>query len=326
MSKFEVGGVAARRAFRVCAITGVSAVTAVAAALPAFADTPADRATTAFSVLPPGNGDVWGPTARHASDQIKLYEGLESVAANGTLGRPGTAAPHYKQAGFTPQRVVREERPAPGVLIRWDQWGVPYISAPDIRRVSFGAGWAQAQSRLLILEALRTLGRGGVVESLTATRPPGAGGRPLVNYTDKELETGFDELFAEAGEDTDDLRDGTDGYLAGINAWLAANRNRIPGSMRLPFGLGRIGTPKPWKRADAAAAAMVINDVFGVGGGGELGAARALRALQDRLGTQAGMALYEDLRIPDPGATTHTATPSPYPVFAAKEGGEWPGG
>jgi hypothetical protein len=91
--------------------------------------------------------------------------------------------------------------------------------------------------------------------------------------------------------------------------------------MRLPFGLGRIGTPKPWKRADAAAAAMVINDVFGVGGGGELGAARALRALQDRLGTQAGMALYEDLRIPDPGATTHTATPSPYPVFAAKEGG-----
>lgn len=311
------GGTAARRMWTVllAAFAGGLAAAAGAGAAP-----PADRATTAFSVLPPGNGDVWGPTARHRSDQIKLYDGLESVAANGSLGRPGTAAPHYKAAGFQPQQVVREERPRPNVRIRWDQWGVPYISAPTIGDASFGAGWVMAEARLALLEALRALGRAGTVESLTATGLPGDGPRPQINYTDEELQTGLDELFAEAGRDADDLRAGLDGYVDGINAWLAANRTRMPWNVQLPFGLGRLSDPKPWKPVDVAAAAVVINDVFGVGGGGELGAARALRTLRERLGHQQGLALYEDLRTPDPGATTHTTTPNAYPKYAARAG------
>lgn len=290
------------------------------AAPAALAAPPPDRATTAFSVLPPGNGDVWGPTSDHRADQIRLYDGLETAAGAGTLGQPGSAAPWYKQAGFEPQQVKREERPKPGVLIRWDQQGVPYISAPDIGGASFGAGWVMAEARLSLLEALRTLGRAGTVESLTSTGVPGGGSRPAINYSDEELQRGIDELYAQAGDDEADLRAGLNGYVDGINAWLAANRNRIPWRMQLPFGLGTIGDVKPWRPLDVAAAAVVINDVFGVGGGGELGAARALRELQAKLGQEAGLSLYEDLRVPDPGATTHTQTRYDYPEFAAKAG------
>jgi acyl-homoserine lactone acylase PvdQ len=319
MRGLGVGGVSARRVMGACAVAAVSGV-AWGAGTPAFADTPADRATTAFSVLPPGNGDVWGPTARHRADQIRLYDGLESVAANGTLGRPGSAAPHYKHAGLTPKRVVREERPRPNVRIQWDEWGVPYISASTIGEASFAAGWVIAQTRLGLLEALRRLGRGGVVETLTATSAPGGGPRPQINYSDAELEAGVEELFAEAGDDADDLRAGLKGYVDGINAWLSVNRTKIPWNLQLPFGLGRIANPKPWKAADVAASAVVINDVFGVGGGGELGAARTLRTLREQLGEEMGLALYEDLRRPDPGATTHTPAANGYPKYAASPG------
>ncbi len=264
---------------RVAAATAVMATALAATTAPAPAAPPADTATSAFSVLPPGNGDVWGPTSRHRSDQIKLYDGLESVAANGTLGAPGTAAPWYKPAGFTPDRVVREERPKPGVVIQWDSWGVPYIKAAEIGDAAFGSGWVMAEARLALLEALRTLGRGGTIESLTATGTPGGGTRPQINYSDAELQTGLDELYARAGEDEADLRAGLQGYVDGINAWLAVNRNRIPWNVQLPFGLGRLANPKPWRAVDVAASAVVINDVFGVGGGGELGAARTLRTL-----------------------------------------------
>ncbi len=311
---------------RVC-MRGVATVAALAATcamttVPAVAATPPDRATTAYTVLPPGNGDVWGPTARHRADQIRLYDGLESVAANGTLGLPGSAAPYYKQAGFSPQRVLREERPKPGVLIQWDEFGVPYIQAQNIGDASFGAGWVAAEARLVFLEALRTLGRGGVIESLTSTKSPGGGAKPQINYSDAELQAGIDELYATAGKDEADLRAGLEGYVDGINAWLAVNRNRIPWNVQLPFGLGRLADPKPWRAVDVAAAAVVINDVFGVGGGGELGAARTLRTLREQLGEEMGMALYEDLRVPDPGATTHTDTVNGYPKYAAQAGDE----
>lgn len=304
------------------AMTMVTAVLAAGAATaaPATAAPPPDTATTAFSVLPPGNGDVWGPTSDHRADQIRLYDGLETAAAAGSLGAPGTAAPWYKHAGFTPAEVRREERPAPGVLIQWDAHGVPYISASDIGGASFGSGWAMAEARLSLLEALRALGRGGVVESITSTGLPGGGARPQINYTDEDLQSGIDELYARAGEDEADLRAGLNGYVDGINAWLEANRTRIPWNVQLPFGQGRLADPKPWKPVDVAAAAVVINDVFGVGGGGELGAARTLRTLRDRLGDTAGMALYEDLRRPDPGATTHAPTPNAYPKFAGGPG------
>lgn len=305
---------------RVAAASAVMATAFAATTAPALAAPPADTATTAFSVLPPGNGDVWGPTSRHRADQIKLYDGLESVAANGTLGAPGTAAPWYKAAGFTPDRVVREERPKPGVVIQWDSYGVPYIKSADIAGAAFGSGWVMAEARLALLEALRTLGRGGTIESLTATGTPGGGTRPQINYSDAELQSGLDELYARAGEDEADLRAGLQGYVDGINAWLAVNRNRIPWNVQLPFGLGRLANPKPWRAVDVAASAVVINDVFGVGGGGELGAARTLRTLREQLGAETGMALYEDLRLPDPGATTHTDTENGYPKFAADPG------
>lgn len=312
---------------RVCmqVVAGLAVAAALGMSGTALAAAPPDAATTAFTVLPPGNGDVWGPTASHRADQIRLYDGLEIAAAAGTLGQPGSAAPHYKQAGFTPQRVVREERPKPGVLIQWDEFGVPYIQGQNVGDASFGAGWAIASGRFAFLEALRTIGRGGVIESLTSTKAPGGGAKPQINYTDEELRSGLDELFAEAGEDEADLRAGLGGYVEGINAWLEVNRTRLPWNFQLPFGLGRLADPKPWRDVDVAAAAVVINDVFGVGGGGELGSARTLRTLREQLGDEVGMALYEDLRTPDPGATTHTDTVTPYPKYA-KEAGDEPTG
>ncbi|MBJ7330252.1 MAG: penicillin acylase family protein [Solirubrobacteraceae bacterium] len=295
-------------------------VAALAAPAVSQAAPPPDRATTAFSVLPPGNGDVWGPTSRHKADQVRLYDGLETAAAQGWLGQPGSAAPSYKRATLEPEQVAREERPRGDVTIRWDAMGVPFIHGSTVGAASFGAGWAMAEGRYSLMEALRRLGRAGFVQSFQAEGLPGGGARPQLNYSDDELQEGIDELYAKAGDDEQDIQAGIDGYVAGVNAWLAVNRTKIPWNIQLPFGQGRLADPQPWRPVDVAASAVVINDVFGVGGGGELGAAKALRSLRGQLGDDEGLALYEDLRQPDPTATFHDQEENRYPKFAAKEG------
>ena len=93
------------------------------------------------------------------------------------------------------ERAVRTERPRKGLTITRDRWGVPHIKGTTAEDVAFGAGWATAADRQLIMELLRGPGRiaaldapgvnafafalsGRTFRPSAARRPPGAAVRP----------------------------------------------------------------------------------------------------------------------------------------------------
>lgn len=54
---------------------------------------------------------------------------------------------------------MKVERPRKGGTITRDRWGVPHVRGTTAENVAFGAGWATAADRQLILELFRGPGR-----------------------------------------------------------------------------------------------------------------------------------------------------------------------
>ena len=74
----------------------------------------------------------------------------------GTVAQVGPDSP----LGLAPgDRAFKVERPRRGVTITRDKWGVPHVKGTTAENVAFGAGWATAADRQLIMELLRGPGR-----------------------------------------------------------------------------------------------------------------------------------------------------------------------
>ena len=216
------------------------------------------------------------------------------------------------------------------MTITWDDFGVPHVAGATGTDVAYGAGWATGGARLLIAELIRTLGRGGQLElsgrggglfDVLGTLETG----PRIGYTDAELLAQVDLLVATANAREpgrgDAIRAELQAYVDGLNDWIAEN----PPLGRELAAIG-VGVPEPWTVADVVASAITVGDLFGTGGGDEVGNAVALQALVDELGEDAGLATYEDLRSRDrPEATPHVDATFPYPLFAPPGGTPRPG-
>lgn len=277
-----------------------------------------DPASISRSILPPGNGNLTGPTSRHLDDQRAMYDRLDDAVADGTL-TDERLGEFFKDAGLGTTPSVRTDRPTPGVVIDWDRFGVPRVQGDTAEQVAWGAGWAVADARLLIAEIGRLLGRAGTIE-MGGSDILGAllqiGELPEVAYTDAELEAGLADAVADAGAEGPRMLASIDAFVDGINAWL--DTHTFPREV-LDLGIQW----RHWTRADVLAVGIVVDDIFGTGGGDEVGNAAALAELQARLGEIAGRATFDDLRTADdPDATTHVDAPFPYPRFAAAAGSE----
>lgn len=276
-----------------------------------------DGASVAGSVMPPGNGNVAGHTVRSVDDQRAMYDALEDAVADGSLtdARLGEFfTDHRLGAG----RIVRVDRPRPGVRVEWDERSVPHVIGDTASDVAFGAGFAVAEARLVVAELGRLLGRAGTLELGGPDIPTAVariGELERINYTDAELEAGLDAAIAAAGDEGPRIDAAVDAFVAGINHWL--DHNTFPAEAR------RLGLRwRHWNRADVLAVGIVVDDIFGAGGGDEVGNAAALATLQERLGDVDGRRRFDDLRAADdPAATSHTDAAFPYPQFAAADGG-----
>jgi hypothetical protein len=115
-----------------------------------------DYASTALNVLPPGqSGDLLFPPT--ATDQLKLYDGL--IPRGGEV-RAADLTTYFKPERFGASgQVVRTERPRPGLRILRDRWDVPHVYGRTRADVEFGAGYATAEDRFILLELLRGPGR-----------------------------------------------------------------------------------------------------------------------------------------------------------------------
>ena len=109
-----------------------------------------DYAAVALNVLPPGQSGSLA-FGRNASDQLGLFDGLTPLGANVSSRQ---LRRYFKSArfGLGGAKPVRTARPRAGVRIDWDRFGVPHVNGAKRADVHFGAGWATAQDRGLLLQ------------------------------------------------------------------------------------------------------------------------------------------------------------------------------
>jgi penicillin amidase len=125
---------------------------------------------------------------------------------------------------------------APIEIIR-DVDATPHIYAQSKRDALFGLGYVHAQDRLWQMEFQRRIGQGRLSEIL--------GGATVA--TDRFLRTlGVNRAARSAWDSLPAAdRDATNAYIAGINAYIAANQNKLP-----PEFLLAGAKPEPWTGPD----------------------------------------------------------------------------
>jgi len=255
------------------------AAACLTAAAPALAVR--DFASTALNIIPSGQ---WGgvPIVPKADDQARMYDGLTpqfDEVSRRDLGR------YFKSArlGTKGQGPLKRERvPRQGVRIIRDRLNVPHIYGRTNDAVTWGAGWAIAHDRELLLEQARYNARVAVVDA------PGLSAIRLIvglkafkpsAQTERELRKEVAKLRRHGKAGRRLLHD-IDVYVKGINAYYKAHDK--------PYA--------PWTRSDVLAFNAVKSELFGEGGGAEVAAAQLLDGLEDRLGAERGLSVWNDLR------------------------------
>ncbi|HYY84118.1 MAG TPA: penicillin acylase family protein, partial [Beijerinckiaceae bacterium] len=251
----------------------------LAVAVPAHAVR--DFSRTALNIIPSGQyGGV--PIHPKADDQARMYDSLTPLFDD---VRPRDLLRYFKseRLGTRGQGRMRRERvPRAGVRILRDRHNVPHIRGRTNDDVTWGAGWALAHDRELLLEQARFNARVAVVDA------PGLNAIGLVvglkqfvpsRQTERELRKEIGKLrrYGRPGRRLlHDMRV----FVKGINAYYRSQDR----------------THKPWSVRDVIALNAIKSELFGEGGGGEVDAAQMLDGLQDQLGADRGLSVWNDLR------------------------------
>jgi acyl-homoserine lactone acylase PvdQ len=282
------------------------------------------------NILPPAQGanansnqiadfEANGTYPPHTSDhQLSMYSNL-------LYATPGLQASqisnYYKDASFGVRaaNVERTYSPRGDVTIQRDKLGVPHIYGSTRKGTMFGAGYAAAEDRLFMIDALRHAARaqlssfaGGsntaMDESIWADTP----------YRESELQKQYDQADELYGQPGIQIQTDVNNYVAGVNQFISqacTNPMKLPGEYNLIDPSQSICLPgNEWKVSDVIAIASLVAGIFGKGGGGELGAAQSLVAAQQRFGAANGRKVWADFQaFNDPEApTTVQGTSFPY--------------
>ncbi|MFP5220525.1 MAG: penicillin acylase family protein [Actinomycetes bacterium] len=310
---------------------------------------PPDAGDAVMNVLPPGSrGNVDAAdalaagtdrqadaeTPANVADQLEMYDALTTYdpAAIGEDDLPEL----YKDApiDLPADQVVSEEAPRPGVVVRRDRFGVPFVTGETAEDVAFGAGWAGTHDRMFLTDLLRHVGAARTAEFLGASEANLAMDRDQLRaaaYTREEAQAQIESVLGRYPEEGEDLLARLDAFIAGINA---AQRALCPVAFGLPVGDVTGGELEPgagfgpecpveyavlanpptdFDRSDIVYIASLVGGIFGKGGGSEATNARWLRQLQGVYGDAGARQVFEDLRFRnDPEAPTTAQDAWPY--------------
>jgi acyl-homoserine lactone acylase PvdQ len=240
-----------------------------------------DFSGTARNIIPSGE---WGgvPVPKKADRQARMYDALTPLFDDVTT-RDLKRYFKSEKLGIKGQgRMKRERVPRRGVRIFRDKFNVPHIYGKTNDDVTWGAGWALAEDRELLLEQARFNARVavldvpgmsalGLITQLKSFQPSAQGEREL------RKEVGKLRRYGKRGRQLiHDMRV----YVKGINRFYRA-RNK---------------PHKPWTILDVIALNAIKSELFGEGGGDEVDAAEFLDGLQDALGADKGYSVWNDLR------------------------------
>jgi acyl-homoserine lactone acylase PvdQ len=289
----------------------------------------------AMSILPPGeNGAV--TTAQlaafeltkarppYSQDQLGKYENLLYGYPSLTDDKLGKYFDD-ESFGVRPSDIIRTEAPsssrfAPGqVRIVRDSHDVPHIYGATNESAAFGAGYAQAEDRLFLMDVLRHYGAG----TLSAFIGPSCADEQmdhdellLAPYTAVQAQAQVDRLSQEYGVDGQRAENMLTAYVQGVNAWIA--KARLDPTVLDGDYAAAVGLPEAWTPADVVSVAGLIGGIFGKGGGSEVANAALYSYLQDKLGKKAGKAAFTQFKEQNDPAAQQTVVDKRFPYEIVK--------
>jgi acyl-homoserine lactone acylase PvdQ len=282
------------------------------------------------NVLPPGENGLDtapqllqfqgnGAYPPHWMDQQPLYNNLIYAAPTLTDAQVGD---YYKDAtfGVKPGDVESTTVPPghPGVtIVRDTAYGIPHIYGDTSQDVAFGAGYANAQDRLFLMDVLRHTGKATLssfVGGSPSNRAMDLGQWKAAPYTDADLQKQYDLAPQFYGEEGVQLQQEVSAYVDGINTYIQQALEPQNIATMLPGEYAALGKmPQPWEVTDVIAEASLIGGIFGRGGGREVASAQTLQEIQRKLGRKAGARSWLDFReANDPEAPTTLKKRFPY--------------
>jgi acyl-homoserine lactone acylase PvdQ len=242
--------------------------------------------------------------------QQPLY--VDIMPHAGQLG-PADLDRYYKPTTFgsMPGGVASVSEPLSGAQIFRDkQFGMAHIYAGNRHDLMFATGYATAQERLFLMDALRRTAK-GTLAGLTGASAAKGDAQQLTDqdFSDAELQAQFDALPQRFGAEGQRAHDDIQAYVDGINARITeVNQN----PSELPAEYPALGTrPAPWTVSDSAAEATLLVTQFTVSNGGEEVNALLQQAFKARFGNRWGKPYHDFREAQDPEAITVSRTRSP---------------
>jgi acyl-homoserine lactone acylase PvdQ len=283
-------------------------------------------------ILPPGeNGHVGpfdfgayeltGARPSHSFDQFDMYGAL----LFGSAGlRAKDLSKYFKDSSFgvPAGQISRLERPRADVVIARDNsFGVPHVYGSTRGGTEFGAGYADAEDRLFLMDALRHAGRGQLAMFAGGSEGNRAMDRAIfagAPYSERDLQQQVARLPVLYGADGRQLATDMTNYVNGINLYIDKSRQdrlKVPAEY---YALGHLGGAAHWKLTDLVATATLIGENLGQGGGNQLRWALILEGFRRRFGARLGTTLWKDWRERnDPEAPTTVTTGARFPYELA---------
>ncbi|TDD54402.1 penicillin acylase family protein [Saccharopolyspora elongata] len=284
-------------------------------------------------ILPPGqNGNatfaelvahmLLGTRPPHSDDQLAKYDRLAGGYRELTTG---TIDDFFNDNSFgvRPDDVERTYRPREDVTIVRDKTaGIPHIYGTTRSGTAYGAGYATAEDKLFLMDAMRRAGRGEVT--------PFAGGAPanrqleqqfftVSPYTEQELQQQIDTV-ARYGERGRQALEDAKSYVDGINEYIEKSYNGryFPGEYVATGHVDPItnaGRIEQFRLTDLVVLASLVGAQFGGGGGNEVQNAVARMSLHERFGPERGEQIWAAFRVendPEAISTIHDGQSFPY--------------
>jgi acyl-homoserine lactone acylase PvdQ len=239
-----------------------------------------------------------GQRPPHSQDELAPYENLEF----GYRSLTDSALGHYyldESFGVKPGQVIKTEHPSPTepVVIYRDKQDIPHIYGKTNAALAFGAGYAQAQDRLFLMDVLRHFGEGTLTSFLgnsCADEQMDHDQLLLAPYTTAQATAQVNNLPREYGAQGQLALNMVRSYVRGVNGYIdqAKTDAALMPVEYQAFG----GSPQPWTTADVVAVAGLIGGIFGDGGGGEVGNSALLEYLQQQLGKTSGASAFSQFK------------------------------
>jgi acyl-homoserine lactone acylase PvdQ len=243
-------------------------------------------------------------------NQQPLYVGAMPAAATLTQATLGT---YYKDTDFgqMPGGIASSTSPPgdPGATIYRDsKFGMAHIYADDRADLMVAAGYAQAQERLFLMDAVRRTAEGTLAGLTGPSAAPGDAAQ-LTNqdFSSQELNAQVDRLRTQYGAAGQRAYQDIQDFVKGINDYI--DQAKID-PVLMPSEYVALGTqPAPWTVADTAAEAVYLVTQFTVNDGSEEINEQLQLAFRRRFGRR-WREYYDDLReANDPEAFTVAKTP-----------------